>query len=134
MLTTAFGTTCIWGRFRFWAQASQMCRSTIGGGRSAVGEADGAQRKARERLADADLNDAEREAELETVHRDITREGALCLPCHSQEPTLVDFAELGYSPRRVESLVSSAIVRQAMSIEAGRTFFLPTLLELDREP
>ncbi len=53
----------------------------------------------------------------------------LCTPCHSPQPTLVDFSKLGYAPSRVRALQSSEIVRQVLNIERGQPFYLPQLLE-----
>jgi len=66
---------------------------------------------------------------IDTIHKGITPRGALCTPCHSAEPTLIDFKALGYPPARIEFLQDSAVVRQILSIEQGQPFHLPTIQE-----
>ena len=58
------------------------------------------------------LSKAEREAILKVLCKGITPAGALCTPCHSSEPTLVDMSVLGYPPARVQELSDSAICVQ----------------------
>lgn len=66
---------------------------------------------------------------LDRVHTGIRSVGAMCTPCHAEQPTLVDIAKLGYPPRRVTELRESAIIRSVLKIEAGQPFYLP----LDQE-
>ncbi len=61
----------------------------------------------------------------EMVCRQVTRQGAMCVPCHSAEPSLIDPAALGYSPARVEELGNSAVMRSILRIEQGQPFHLP---------
>ena len=70
---------------------------------------------------------AERTSPLATEEfcRQIAPVGAMCTPCHSAEPTLVDLKKLGYSPVRVEQLSNSAILRSILSVEQGQPFYLP---------
>ena len=79
-------------------------------------------RRAAERGA---VDDAGNEALLDRVHANVAPKGAMCTPCHSQDPTLANVAELGYSPARVRSLQESLIMRSVLRIEAGEPFFLP---------
>lgn len=64
-----------------------------------------------------------------TIHKNVEKVGAMCTPCHSPSPTLVDFTRLGYPPARVESLQGSAVVRQVLTIEQGKPFHLPRIAE-----
>jgi cytochrome b subunit of formate dehydrogenase len=66
---------------------------------------------------------------LDQVHADISEEGLLCTPCHALDDTVIEFSELGYAPSRVRDLESNAVIRQALNIEEGESFFLPTFLE-----
>lgn len=74
--------------------------------------------------------DGERSHRLtDAIHQGVAPKGALCTPCHSDNPTLIDFEALGYPPARVESLQDSAVVRQILKIEQGQPFYLPTIQE-----
>jgi len=63
------------------------------------------------------------------VHEGFVRPNVQCTRCHAEEPDLVDFEQLGYSPRHADSLRGNAIVRQSESVERGETFYLPGLLK-----
>ena len=79
------------------------------------------------------LSPRDRQPLLDIVHKGVVPQGALCVPCHSLAPTLVDFAVLGYSPSRVAALQSSKIVQQVLKIEQGQPFYLPRVLEFGDE-
>jgi len=66
---------------------------------------------------------------IDTLHKGVAPEGAVCTPCHSEVPGLIDFKALGYPPARIKSLQDSAVVRQILSIEQGKPFYLPTIQE-----
>ena len=76
----------------------------------------------------ADLAKDEKEPLVEVVHRGFVRPDVQCTRCHADESDLVDFEQLGYSPRHADSLRGNAIVRQSESVERGETFYLPGLL------
>ncbi len=78
------------------------------------------------------LSDKQRQALLDTVHQGVSPVGVLCTPCHSAEPTLMDFGDLGYSPARVRELQGSVIINQVLSIESGQPFFMSQVLEGSR--
>ncbi len=81
----------------------------------------------------ASFTEDEEQALLDQVHGQIADEGMLCTPCHALDDTVVDFETLGYSPSRVRDLESNAVIRQALNIEDGESFFLPTFLENGHE-
>ncbi|RMF77175.1 MAG: hypothetical protein D6744_11590 [Planctomycetota bacterium] len=82
---------------------------------------------------DGALNDQDmRQSLLDRVHENIAPKGAMCTPCHSDQPTLVDVATLGYSRERVRSLRESLIMRSVLRIEAGEPFYLPLSNESGR--
>jgi len=62
---------------------------------------------------------------LDRVHAGVLPVGAMCTPCHSDQPTLVDLGTLGYPAERVTGLRESQIIRSVLSIESGRPFHLP---------
>jgi len=86
---------------------------------------------ATERLLDAgdSVSEADEEEWIAHVHSQIADEGLLCTPCHALDDAVIDFTELGYSPTRVRDLESNAVIRQALNIEEGESFFLPNFLE-----
>jgi cytochrome b subunit of formate dehydrogenase len=71
---------------------------------------------------------------LDRVHEGVAPTGALCTPCHSAEPTLVDISQLGYPPERVSALRDEALVRSVLSIERGERFSLPLPPEPTTQP
>jgi cytochrome b subunit of formate dehydrogenase len=73
--------------------------------------------------------DPKMKALLATIHEDVVPAGAMCTPCHTQSPIRIDFAALGYPPGRIQSLKNSAIVRQVLTIEEGKPFHLPRIVE-----
>jgi len=75
------------------------------------------------------LTDADKEPLVDAVHEGFVRPNVQCTRCHAEEPDLVDFEQLGYSPRHADSLRGNAIVRQSESVERGETFYLPGLLK-----
>lgn len=87
----------------------------------------GAQQAAtREYLSGKDrLSETQRKQLLDTIHVNTAPTGAMCTPCHSATPALVDVGKLGYPPSRVTALEESAVMRSILSIEAGQPFFLP---------
>ncbi len=103
-------------------------------GRSIAPGAQAMQATARLLAAGDAMPEAEQDPLLEAVHTDISDEGILCTPCHALDDTVIDFSRLGYSPARVRDLESNAVIRQALNIEEGESFFLPTFLEPDDAP
>ena len=81
----------------------------------------------------AELSEYDEERLLDQVHVNIADEGLLCTPCHALEDTVIDFEALGYSPSRVRDLGGNAVIRQALHIEEGESFFLPNFLENGHE-
>lgn len=76
----------------------------------------------------ADLRVDERKALVTTIHRDLKKPEVECLLCHTHEDGLLDYARLGYSRRRSDALRSNTIAKQSQAVEAGETFFLPSVL------
>ncbi len=52
-----------------------------------------------------------------------------CTACHGDEPPLVDFVALGYSPQRATYLRSNPVARQVQDVREGRQFYLPSITE-----
>ncbi|UCD29858.1 MAG: hypothetical protein JSV03_05095, partial [Planctomycetota bacterium] len=75
------------------------------------------------------LSDDQQQSLLDTIHEGVLPDGALCTPCHSPDPKLIDFKALGYHQSRAESMKGSEIVRQVLNIEKGQPFHLPRILE-----
>ncbi|MHC4441719.1 MAG: formate dehydrogenase subunit gamma [Planctomycetota bacterium] len=75
------------------------------------------------------LSDDQQQSLLATVHKDVLPEGALCTPCHSPDPKLIDFTTIGYPKKYADSMKSSEVVRQMLNIEKGRPFNIPRILE-----
>ncbi len=69
--------------------------------------------------------DSSAKRDLDLVHRDVRPTGALCTPCHSSEPQLVDWNRLGYSAERVRGFENDPTIRSILSIESGQPFRLP---------
>ena len=78
-----------------------------------------------EYLAGDRLSVEARKAVLKRVHQGVAPRGAMCAPCHSAEPALVDLTALGYPESRIKDLRGSQIVSQVLSIEQGQPFHLP---------
>ncbi len=70
---------------------------------------------------------------LDRVHVGIRPVGAMCTPCHSDKPELVDAALLGYPRSRVRQLRESSIMRSILKIESGQPFYLPLDSESEAE-
>lgn len=104
-------------------------------GDALVGRPTEAQREATEIYVDrgAQLPADQQQELLDRVHADIKPMGAMCTPCHHPDSELLDIAELGYPPERVQALRNSAIVRSVLSIEQGQPFVLPLDQDGERE-
>lgn len=76
----------------------------------------------------ATLHVDERKALVTTAHESLKKPEVECRLCHTQEGGLVDYVALGYSKRRSDALRSKLIAKQAQAVEAGETFFLPSVL------
>lgn len=76
----------------------------------------------------------ERKALVKTVHQTLKKPEVECQLCHTGDSGLIDFGALGYSPERVEALRSNTIAKQAQAVEAGETFFLPSVLGGEAAP
>lgn len=103
----------------------------LGKGKEPFGKPTDEQRAATKRyLKDKATASPEQQKLLLTIiHKGTKSAGVLCTPCHSEQPTLMDFVALGYTPNRAQSLQSSEIVPQVLSIERGQPFYLPRILE-----
>ena len=62
---------------------------------------------------------------LDTIHQSIAPTGAMCTPCHQDNPTLLDISKLGYPQSRLRRLEENTIMRSVLSIEHGQPFHLP---------
>ncbi len=71
---------------------------------------------------------------LDKVHKGVRPAGALCAPCHSASPTLIDFEKLGYPASRIEALQSSLTVDRVLRIEKGQPFHMPRIAEERNAP
>ena len=69
-----------------------------------------------------------RQAQVDILHEGVVRPEVSCTSCHTNEPDVIDFAALGYSPGRARSLESNATVEHSQAIERGEPFYLPKLL------
>ncbi len=82
--------------------------------------------------------DAARRAQLLAAVHPHKRPTALtCSDCHRQEDSLIDFAQVGYSPGRQRRLFETAVFRMIEHIAAGQPFYLPGVgrpLEPDTQP
>ena len=76
----------------------------------------------------AELRVDERKGLVTTVHERLTKPEVECSLCHTTEGGLLDFEALGYAAARADALRSNTIARQAQAVEAGETFFLPSVL------
>jgi hypothetical protein len=84
---------------------------------------------AKKYLAEKDnLTEDKSQTLLDTVHEKVAPAGAMCTPCHSGDPVLINFKDLGYSESRLHELVGSPIVQQIIRIEQGQPFHLPSML------
>ncbi len=79
-------------------------------------------------LLDSSASEDSRRQLQERVHEGVSTEGHRCTPCHTADDGLVDFWALGYSPARMRDLKSNVVIRQALQIEEGESFFLPRVL------
>ncbi len=89
------------------------------------------QREAQEKMVTMGLgmSDQAHEALVEIVHRGIARPEPKCTRCHDDEPELVDYDTLGYSPARAEALRSQSIRQFSNAVEQGEIFYLPSVLD-----
>ena len=75
------------------------------------------------------MPETERLRLMTAVHEGVVPKGTLCMPCHSSPPTRIDFGKLGYPAARAQSLQSSMTVQMILSIEQGKQFNLPRVLD-----
>ena len=71
------------------------------------------------------LSEAEQRDALDVIHAGVAPTGAMCTPCHSESPSLLDIGQLGYPAARVTTLEHSQIMRSVLTIESGQPFYLP---------
>ncbi|MBN1343785.1 MAG: hypothetical protein JXQ73_13970 [Phycisphaerae bacterium] len=64
----------------------------------------------------------------ERIHAGQLPKPRLCMACHIEEPPMLDFQALGYSPTRVTVLRTTPLVRQMLRIQQGQPFRLPRVL------
>ncbi len=104
-------------------------------GQRRIGEPGAEQRRATADFLNApgDMTEARRQELLDTVHTGVHSVGAMCTPCHSQDPTLIEISKLGYPESRVRALRDSQIMRSVLTIEAGQPFYLPLDTESEHE-
>jgi hypothetical protein len=67
--------------------------------------------------------------QLKSLHSPLASAPATCLACHDDQPGMLDFAAVGYSPKRTKSLGSLAVARLMQHIREGQSFYLPNLQE-----
>jgi hypothetical protein len=60
------------------------------------------------------------------IHRGVTKDPLQCKDCHNKTDPYLPFAELGFPPRRVEELTTTAVVGM---IDKYNKFYLPHLLK-----
>lgn len=70
---------------------------------------------------------AQRDDMLPKLHINILGKPGACLMCHTESSARLDFAALGYSPKKIESITGSLIVRQMQHIRDGIPFYLPSV-------
>lgn len=85
------------------------------------------------RVDDGSLPEAQREELVDTVHQGLSRPEPRCTRCHSEDPDLVDFSELGFSAGRAQALRSLSIVRQSEAVERGEVLYLPLLFQQEAD-
>ncbi len=69
----------------------------------------------------------QRDEMLPKIHKDILGKPGACLACHKEPSARLDFAALGYSPEKIESITGSLIVQQIQHIREGTPFYLPSI-------
>ena len=90
---------------------------------------DAEQAAAADALADGIDDEAERQLQVDIVHRGVVRPEVRCTRCHTENPTVVDFETLGYAQERAHELQTQAVARQSEAIEQGEVFYLPSVLD-----
>ncbi len=71
----------------------------------------------------------EREKIKTQIHETLIAKPDACAKCHATGAGLLDFAALGYSPRREQVLRALPLARMVEQIRHGESFQLPSLLE-----
>lgn len=77
-------------------------------------------------LKKKDLLDTTQQSKMKKViHRMVNEKPLLCDACHTDREPFLDFAELGYPPRRISDLTSTEVVGM---IEKYKRFYIPKFL------
>lgn len=79
-----------------------------------------------EYLRKKDLLDTTQQSKMKKViHRLVDEKPLLCEACHTEDKPFLDYAALGYAPRRISDLVSTEVVGM---IEKYKKFYIPKFL------
>jgi hypothetical protein len=84
-------------------------------------------RLAKEYLASQD--GPQRRKLTEQIHAPLQKSPPGCLSCHGDQPPLLDFGQLGYSPNRTRFLSNLEVARLMQQVRQGERFFIPRLLD-----
>jgi hypothetical protein len=80
------------------------------------------------------LTPERRAALLEQIHPRRREPTLACSDCHASQDRLLDLAQVGYPPARVEALKQPLVTQMIENIAAGETFYMPRFLEDPDEP
>jgi hypothetical protein len=82
-----------------------------------------------QRYLSAPADSPERRQIHREIHASLMPKPRFCLACHGGQPPMIDFASLGYSPKRVSALRKSVLADEIERLERGGLFRLPLLLQ-----
>jgi hypothetical protein len=69
----------------------------------------------------------QRQAVIKQIHISLAAQPVKCLACHADQPGMLDFAAVGFSPKRAAYLSNLEIARLMQRIRQGERFYLPNL-------
>lgn len=65
----------------------------------------------------------------DALHAPLLKQATSCVACHGDQPPLLNFEALGYSPQRGAALRNLPLARVMQQIREGQRFFIPNILE-----
>lgn len=73
-----------------------------------------------------ELRTEEKKQTIDTIHRRVSKESITCRQCHSPDESFLPYRQIGYSPERLERLLSDDIVSMIRDYDL---FVFPSFLE-----
>ncbi len=78
------------------------------------------------RLHEKELSEVQKSKAKKMIHRIISKRPHICEECHQKEKPLLPLADLGYPPKRINSITSTEVVGM---IKKYTKFYMPKMLQ-----